>query len=261
MELVVVIALLVLLGLCILPVLAQTQPDTRAFQCLNNQRQLARAWRMYADDNNDRLVGVIFDSSILVNDPRTPWIQGWLDWTTRTDNTNKIFLTDPRYAALANYYGRDSTLFKCPTDRSLSTIQRSIGWKERVRSVSANLYVGGEEVETGPFDPSLTVVDKLTELTNPKPAETWLFMDEHPDSINDGSLFAPQIGRWIDIPSNLHDGSAGVAYADGRAEMHRWQGTALNIPIGFSFFAPSAPPNDPDILWLRSHTPRKPGVN
>jgi prepilin-type processing-associated H-X9-DG protein len=260
-ELVVVVTVLALLALCLLPALARTQPETRAFQCLNNHRQLARAWRMYADDNSERLAGCLQGVSVGQNDPRAPWAQGWLDWSIANANTNSILVTDLQYASLPRYFGNDAQVLQCPADQFLSAAQRARGWKRRVRSVSANIYVGGVNAETGPTDASFVVVKKCTELTNPKPAETWLFIDEHPDSMNDPVFYAPRSTQWIDLPANLHDGGAGVAFADGSAEVHRWEGSLLNNPVRFVFTAPPTLSNDPDIAWLRYRTPRKPGAN
>jgi len=260
-ELAVITAMLALLALCVLPILARTHPDTRAAQCLNNHRQLSRAWRIYADDNNDRLPGSIHSTGISANNPNAPWVQGSLNWTTSFDNTNTVSLTDPRYASIANYCGRDSRLFKCPADNFLSSVQRNVGWKERVRSIASSVYLGGVDVNSGPIDPDYVVVKKWTELNNPRPAGTWLLMDEHPDSINDPSLFSPRASQWVDLPANLHDGGAGVAYADGSAEVRRWQGSLLKFDVGFSFPVTSAPADDPDIAWVRAHTPRKAGAN
>jgi len=99
-------------------------------------------------------------------------------------------------------------------------------------------------------------------LVNPKPAETWLSLDEHPDSINDGGFLPPTATTLVDVPANYHDGGAGVAYADGRAEIHRWQAKILTLPITFNYnnMTPILA-NDPDLLWLRHGTPRKPGMN
>ncbi|HEX5221086.1 MAG TPA: hypothetical protein VFZ59_16095, partial [Verrucomicrobiae bacterium] len=217
-ELIVLVAVITVLAFCLLPALARTNPDTRAFQCLNNQRQLARAWRLYADDSNDRLCGIIFMMSITANDVRRPWVQGWLTWDTRFDNTNTVFLTDPRYASIATYLGRDAQVFKCPADKFVSTVQRNLGWRQRARSVSGNCFVGANGLNPGLADPAYVSPAKWAEFINPKPSETWLFMDEHPDSMNDPVLISPRANEWIDIPSNLHDGGAGVAYADGSAE-------------------------------------------
>jgi prepilin-type processing-associated H-X9-DG protein len=222
---------------------------------------LTRAWLMYAADNNEQLA-TSFHGSVAAFPTQPMWAAGWLDWSTRTDNTNSAYLADPRYAILANYYGKDARLFKCPADEFVSAIQRARGWKERVRSISQNLYAANANVTAGPSDSSYLQVGKLTGLVNPKPAETWVSIDEHPDSINEGGFFAPRTTAWIDLPANYHDGGAGVAFADGRSEIHRWQGSALRYGVStVSFPNTSVPPNDPDIQWLRYRTPRRPGVN
>src|SRR5450631_4291781 len=55
-ELLVVLGTLGILALVLLPALASTQPaGAKAFQCLNNMRQLGLAESLYANDNHDRL--------------------------------------------------------------------------------------------------------------------------------------------------------------------------------------------------------------
>src|SRR5216110_3233616 len=55
-ELLTVIAVTAILAAMILPVLGRANAKARAIQCLFNQQQLFVAWKMYADDNQDRLV-------------------------------------------------------------------------------------------------------------------------------------------------------------------------------------------------------------
>ena len=52
-ELLVVIAIIAVLAALLLPALAKAKPKAQGIQCLNNHKQLALAWRLYADDNND----------------------------------------------------------------------------------------------------------------------------------------------------------------------------------------------------------------
>jgi prepilin-type N-terminal cleavage/methylation domain-containing protein len=54
-ELLAVMVMIAILAIVLLPALAGTKSDPRAFQCLNNQRQLILGWQMYAADNNDLL--------------------------------------------------------------------------------------------------------------------------------------------------------------------------------------------------------------
>lgn len=255
-ELLVILAVLVIWAMLLVPALARTQPDSRAARCLNNHRQLCRAWLMYANDNNDKLA----TSLTGVSTSQPTWAPGWLDWTISSDNTNTVLLTDPRYSILATYCSKDVRLFKCPADQYVSATQRARGWKERVRSISQNVYAGTGSSGFG--DPAYALITKLTGLVNPKPAETWVSIDEHPDSINDGGFFAPNSTQWLDLPANYHDGGAGVALADGHSEIHRWQNSVLKFPITFVGSAGFPPtPNDRDILWLRYRTPRLPGAN
>src|SRR5260370_24180267 len=56
LELLVVLAVIGLVSATLLPALAKSRPNSLAFRCLNNNRQLCVAWRMYADDNRDLIV-------------------------------------------------------------------------------------------------------------------------------------------------------------------------------------------------------------
>src|SRR6267142_4225908 len=55
-ELMATLAIIALLALTLVPTLAGSRTDAKSFNCLNNNRQLCLAWRMYADDNNNRIV-------------------------------------------------------------------------------------------------------------------------------------------------------------------------------------------------------------
>ena len=257
-ELFVVLSVLALLAMFLAPALARTQPESRAARCLNNHRQLCRAWLMYANDNNDRLATSVYYGTSPPTQPT--WAAGRMDWLTSSDNTNTVYLTDPQYSILVVYFGKDARLFKCPADQYLSPFQRSSGLTERVRSISQNIYASNN---LGTGDSAYAQVTKLSGLLNPKPAETWISIDEHPDSINDSRFWAPYpLTLWSDIPANYHDGGAGFAFADGRGEVHRWQASVLKFRVGYQYPPVSPWANgDADMSWLRYHTPRPPGVN
>src|ERR1022692_3403141 len=57
-ELLVVIAIIAILAALLLPALNRAKLKATENACLNNHRQLAMAWKMYAVDNNDKIVGL-----------------------------------------------------------------------------------------------------------------------------------------------------------------------------------------------------------
>jgi prepilin-type processing-associated H-X9-DG protein len=207
-------------------------------------------------------------------DPNKPWVTGWLDWSTSTDNTNVTYLIDPRYATLSAYFARDKRIYKCPADVYISPTQRTLRWEERARSVSANVYVGkGNAWSTaagGPSGPNnLTIykgVAKAADLLIPGPARTWVYIDEHPDSMNDSGIFPPSAPTNMpDVPATYHNGAAGVALADGHCEIHRWAGAMMNKPralggmagVGFNAMNNfTTVLGDPDLFWLSYSSPR-----
>jgi len=253
----------------LLPALANTQPaSTKAFQCLNNMRQLAQAWTLYSEDNHDRLAINSDKSDPYPNVPNgTPsWIFGFMDWSTRPDNTNTAYLVDDTHSLLGSYLGRNYNVFACPADAYfVSPPEASVGWDHRARSVAMDAAVGdGTKYAGFPFSATFWWAKKMSDLRSPGPSDSWVFTDEHPDSIDDGIFYMNPyaatngvLETFTELPGSQHVGACGMAFADGNAIIHKWMGKNVNHPVTYTAIYNVAVINDPDMAWLAQHTPRQ----
>jgi prepilin-type N-terminal cleavage/methylation domain-containing protein len=58
-ELLVVIAIIAILAALLLPALAKAKSKAQGIMCMSNNKQLMLAWRMYAEDQSDRLMAAM----------------------------------------------------------------------------------------------------------------------------------------------------------------------------------------------------------
>jgi len=97
-------------------------------------------------------------------------------------------------------------------------------------------------------------IKTMSDFQFPGPMETWVYVDEHPDSINDPGFFNPQApSSWTDTPATYHHGAANFAFADGHAEVHPWHGSLTNrlaTSVRFMYWSPPVKSADPDIKWI-----------
>jgi prepilin-type processing-associated H-X9-DG protein len=92
------------------------------------------------------------------------------------------------------------------------------------------------------------------------PVNRWVFIDEHPDSINDG-LFSVDMGsptaatNWKDWPASNHGNSGVLSFADGHVETHKWTDPAIaNHPVTYKKLPLPVTAPFTDYLWLQERT-------
>jgi prepilin-type N-terminal cleavage/methylation domain-containing protein/prepilin-type processing-associated H-X9-DG protein len=257
-ELLVVIAIIAILAALLLPALNRAKIRAVSAQCMGNSKQLGLAWVMYAGENREALP-INADWCASFNGIPS-WVTSVMDWTPTTlDNTNTAKLVNDGSSLLGSYLGRNYKVFACPAANYIGPLQRPLGWDHRVRSVAMNGSVGaGNKYTTGWAN--VHIVKKSTEFHTPGPSGVWLFLDEHPDSIDDETFYTPNytagITSMLEIPGCQHDGACGVTFADGHSEVHKWKGKFSSQPVKYVYtINVSIPANDPDLAWLAQRTP------
>jgi prepilin-type N-terminal cleavage/methylation domain-containing protein/prepilin-type processing-associated H-X9-DG protein len=278
-ELLVVIVVIAILAALLLPALAAGRPNSLAVVDMNNKRKLQFAWTMYASDNSDRLV-LNADQSVTVNG--TPsWIPplNLMTWTTSSSNTNVMLL---KTNALAPYCSGQYKIYSSPGDTYFSPIQRELGFdrlfNHRARSVAMDAAVGSDgrnhPADSGQigYKPPASLASlnpfffatKMSQLMHP--GESWIFLDEDPDSIDDGIFYidpraASGNGTLIEAPASYLGGACGISFADGHVEVHRWVTSAFNHEVSYSKY-PAGPglilSSNADLAWLAQRTPSAP---
>lgn len=242
-ELLVVIAIIAILAALLLPALSRAKAKAQGIGCLNNIKQLSLAWSIYTDENSDRLVNNHGIDETRTN--RQNWVNNVQDWSNSDDNTNLVYLTG---AKLAPYLNQATAVFKCPSDKSIAANG------PRIRSLSMNSLVGDPGVLTNRFNPDYLQFFKSADLITP--ANIFVFLDEHPDTINDG-FFMNRLEeyKWGNLPASFHNGAAEFSFADGHVESHRWVVSDTIRPArqggaGGSFAASPVT----DFQWLKERT-------
>jgi prepilin-type N-terminal cleavage/methylation domain-containing protein len=269
-ELLVVIAIIAILSAMLLPALSRAKVKAQQTACLSNEKQLMYAWLLYTGDANDYLV--VNANNVLQAAGNVGWVDDIMSWDfppspAAPQDYDTSFLVN---ALLAPYCSKAVTIYHCPGDNAN-------GLKgPRVRSISMNGQMGGAIVATVAAQANVVnqygaganwkIYNKQSDINTPSPSSAWVFIDEHPDSINDGLFTVDLQGAaadytggtylWKDYPANNHGGSGVLSYADGHAAAHKWTDPGIvSNPVKHAkntTLMATAPYTD--MIWLRQQT-------
>lgn len=289
-ELLVVIAIIAILAAMLLPILSKAKMRATSAACLNNEKQLALAWGMYADDNNDLLVNFsTYNGSANPSPYGVPW---------RTDMRNglsdgelivslpagiapgsedaqkyltKMGFQQPRNSVSGPLfpYCKNADSVHCPGDKRYQ-LRLGAGYSGPYSwdSYSGVAFLNGE---------MRTDARNLSRrMAIGRPSEKFLWIEgADMRGENIGSWSMANFGtaaanfsdaRFQDSPAAFHVSSACFNFADGHAESHGWlDGTTVAFANDTSQSKDSGGPTqaaanhagNPDLQWLGRHYPGK----
>ncbi|MCF7975724.1 MAG: type II secretion system GspH family protein [Phycisphaerae bacterium] len=260
-ELLVVIAIIAVLMGILMPALNIARGQARGIACQSNQRSLAQAYTMYADQNNGRICGGLAGYA----NPVPPWVMPPLDYNGKTiiqmttgDVTLEQRFNGLREGAIFPYL-KEVKAYHCPGDNRSSqgtSLGNSLAYAI-YRSYSLTDYMAG------------------TESTDPKnfyafknPANKMLFVEEIYDgasgNFNHGAWsYEPHMNRLWDPLGVFHSKASTFSFMDGHVSRQKWMDPRTIVYFtsrdeaaskGYGKNVAFNPPNE-DLVWLDDHYP------
>ena len=265
-ELLVVIVIIAILAALLLPALVHAKTAALSTACLDNLKQLQAGWLMYVHDYNDWLPSNISrpvgaDQANVIVDGRVPWVLGNAKVDTNIDNIKQGTLSQ---------YEKSAETYCCPADKSTVRFYNSL---RRTRSYSLQVWLNCDIIQGLATEVDSTSFNKrkYTSLVDPPPSTTWVFIDEHEVTIDDGVFnigddwYARHTGGgvppfWASFPGDRHQNGANLSFADGHAEHHRWR-FQRQVIQAYAAVSPVTITNLEDALdenWLEQGLPHTP---
>jgi prepilin-type N-terminal cleavage/methylation domain-containing protein/prepilin-type processing-associated H-X9-DG protein len=261
-ELLVVIAIIAILAAMLLPALSRAKLRAQAATCLSNQKQLTLAWRMYTDDNQDRVINTGTASA----DGCVPWRYAspfpppTIPAGSSQQTINMLILQQGYKLGGLFQYAPNVNILHCPADaRARYTALPGAA------TVPPGNYVYGSYSGAGGLnglapDSGPNKITKLSGIQHP--AQRYVWIEENDPRMENESWWElipagtpPAFTGTIltDSPASWHGHNSTFGWADGHAENHHWL-DAANIAYALSsdpnkYFNGSAPsiaqsPND-----------------
>lgn len=227
-ELLVVIAIIAILAAMLLPALSRAKSRATGSACLSNQKQLALAWVMYSDDNQDKVVGF------------NTWPLSGENWRTDTRYVSVIVPpgSSPQdaiiYKVRMGYKQPKQTapsiegpLFKYAPNPDIMHCPGDLRYKRPVNDGFAWDSYSGVSGLNGETTPNLK---RRTQVMHPSERILWVEgADGRGENLGSWQMLNTGTpsrnftdARFRDSPAAFHGNAATFSWADGHAEMHKW---------------------------------------
>ena len=216
-ELLVVIAIIAILAGMLLPALSRAKLKGQIIACLNNQKQMACAWFMYTDDNNDVMPLTLLEAGQPFRALPSSWVLG-----------NALLDVDPTNVKSGTLYRylNSTSVYHCPTDRRLADVPAGnkppvlFSYDVDFELNATGGYLPGQE----PF-PFVSLVKRSSIVA---PSRVWVYTENNFLETGEPILTfemdqSPPHALWGDAPTDRHSMGCNFSFADGHAKYHRWK--------------------------------------
>jgi prepilin-type N-terminal cleavage/methylation domain-containing protein/prepilin-type processing-associated H-X9-DG protein len=215
-ELLVVIAVIAILMAILMPALNRAREQGKRAACLNNCKQLALAWNLYADDNNDRMVnGDSGEYTSMYGQGgghyrETSWVLR--DWSSGMTLVQK---KDAIMQGALYPYTQSLKLYKC------QTVGYDVG--QRTASEIIRTYSVSDAMNCKDWpDMKAVMLKKRSQVK--EPAYTIVFVDDggtNPSALGGWTTYTNQ-AKWWDPPPVRHGEGTNFSFVDGHSDYHKW---------------------------------------
>jgi prepilin-type processing-associated H-X9-DG protein len=225
-ELLAVVSIVAVCASLLLPSMSAAKRYAGTAHCKNNLRQLQLAFLSYSHENNGWLVpNKSRDAGLLQRSVPASWVLGNAKWDSSPTNIDQGLLW-PQARSLGIYH--------CPMDTS--RVKNQAAGTVRLRSYSLDGWLGTDFAGKGMRGSTQTdsrFKGRLETIHNP--AQTFGFIDENPDSIDDGLLLLydpvhwrdeddlPEYRTWFELPSDIHNRGCNLSFLDGHVDSWHWR--------------------------------------